>query len=176
MTPQSFYFFSWSSFCLHNCNSLLIGLPLHRLFLIQSIMNTAARLIHLTNRSASATPLCQSFHWLPLTQQIKFKMLTTTFKAIHNSAPSYINDLVSKYQPNRSLCSSQDLLLSSSLITCSHARLQDFSRASPSLWNSLPQSVRLSPSLLSFRGSLKTLLFREAYPSHLTTVFSFESI
>ncbi|CAI9532405.1 unnamed protein product [Staurois parvus] len=28
-------------------------------------MNTAARLIHLTNRSVSATPLCQSLHWLP---------------------------------------------------------------------------------------------------------------
>ena len=31
------------------CNSLLIGLPLHILFPFQSIMNAAARLIHLTN-------------------------------------------------------------------------------------------------------------------------------
>ncbi|CAI9582700.1 unnamed protein product, partial [Staurois parvus] len=31
-------------------------------------------------------------------------------KAIHNSAPSYITNLVSKYQPNLSLRSSQDLL------------------------------------------------------------------
>ncbi|CAI9556278.1 unnamed protein product, partial [Staurois parvus] len=29
-------------------------------------MNAAARLIHLTNRSVSATPLCQSLHWSPL--------------------------------------------------------------------------------------------------------------
>ncbi|CAI9562647.1 unnamed protein product [Staurois parvus] len=29
-------------------------------------MNTAARLIHLTNRSVSATPLCQSLHWFLL--------------------------------------------------------------------------------------------------------------
>ncbi|CAI9535082.1 unnamed protein product, partial [Staurois parvus] len=28
-------------------------------------MNTAARLIHLTNRSVSTTPLCQSLHWPP---------------------------------------------------------------------------------------------------------------
>ncbi|CAI9544079.1 unnamed protein product, partial [Staurois parvus] len=28
-------------------------------------MNAAARLIHLTNRSISATPLCQSLHWPP---------------------------------------------------------------------------------------------------------------
>ncbi|CAI9558513.1 unnamed protein product, partial [Staurois parvus] len=29
-------------------------------------MNAAARLIHLTNRCISATPLCQSLHWPPL--------------------------------------------------------------------------------------------------------------
>ena len=145
------------------CNSLLIGLPLNRLSPLQSIMNAAARLIHHTNRSASATPLCQSLHWLPLSHRIKFKILTITYKAIHNLAPSYISNLVTKYQPNRSLRSSQDLLLSNSLVTSSHARLQDFSRASPILWNALPQSVRFSPTLSTFRRSLKTHLFREAY-------------
>ncbi|CAI9545950.1 unnamed protein product [Staurois parvus] len=29
-------------------------------------MNAATRLIHLTNRSVSDTPLCQSLHWPPL--------------------------------------------------------------------------------------------------------------
>ncbi|CAI9558911.1 unnamed protein product, partial [Staurois parvus] len=115
--------------------------------------------------SVSSTPLCQSLHWLPIAQQIKFKTLTITYKAIYNSAPNYITDLVSKYHPNRTLCSSHDLLLSSFLVSSSHARLQDFSRASPILWNSLPQSIRLLPTLLTFRRSLKTHLFREAYPA-----------
>ncbi|CAI9564528.1 unnamed protein product, partial [Staurois parvus] len=48
------------------CNSLLTGLPHRRLSPLQSILNTAARLIHLTNRSVSAIPLCQSLHWPPL--------------------------------------------------------------------------------------------------------------
>ncbi|CAI9583015.1 unnamed protein product, partial [Staurois parvus] len=48
------------------CNSLLIGRPHRRLSPLQSIMNTAARLIQLTNSSVSATPLCQSLHWPPL--------------------------------------------------------------------------------------------------------------
>ncbi|PIO34599.1 hypothetical protein AB205_0022580 [Aquarana catesbeiana] len=51
-----------------------------------------------------------------------------------------------------------DLLLSSF-----HAHLQYISKASPILWNSLPQSVRLSHNMFAFRRSLKTLLFREAY-------------
>ncbi|CAI9537130.1 unnamed protein product, partial [Staurois parvus] len=50
------------SLVIYRLNSLLIGLPLHRPLPLQSIMNTAARLIHLTNRSVSATPLYQSHH------------------------------------------------------------------------------------------------------------------
>ncbi|CAI9592338.1 unnamed protein product, partial [Staurois parvus] len=114
--------------------------------------------------SVSSTPLCQSLHWLLIAQQNKFKILTLTYKAVHQTAPNYITDLISKCHPTRSLRSSQDLLLSSSLVSSSHARLQDFSRASPILWNSLPQPIRLSPTLLSFRRTLKTHLFREAYP------------
>ncbi|CAI9598819.1 unnamed protein product [Staurois parvus] len=49
-----------------DCNSLLTGLPRRWLSPLQSILNTAARLIHLSNRSVSATPLCQSLHWPPL--------------------------------------------------------------------------------------------------------------
>ncbi|CAI9561488.1 unnamed protein product, partial [Staurois parvus] len=47
----------------HNHQSLP---PHRRLSPLQSIMNAAARLIHLTNRSVSATPLCQSLHCPPL--------------------------------------------------------------------------------------------------------------
>ncbi|CAI9596482.1 unnamed protein product [Staurois parvus] len=47
------------------CNSLLTGLPRRWLSPLQSILNTAARLIHLSNRSISTTPLCQSLHWPP---------------------------------------------------------------------------------------------------------------
>lgn len=67
---------------LNYCNSLLIGLPLQRLSPPQSIRNTAPRLIYRTNCSVSATSFCQSFHWLPIAQWIKFKILTKTYTTI----------------------------------------------------------------------------------------------
>ncbi|CAI9535877.1 unnamed protein product, partial [Staurois parvus] len=51
-------------------------------------------------QSVSSTPLCQSLHWLPIAQRIKFKTLTIMYNAIYNSAPNYITNLVSKYHPN----------------------------------------------------------------------------
>ena len=115
--------------------------------------------------------LCQSLHWLPLSHRIKFKILTITYKAIHNLAPSYISNLVTKYQPNRSLRSSQDLLLSNSLVTSSHARLQDFSRASP---HPVECSTPICP-IFSYFIHFQTIpenssLQRSLSGPHLTTV------
>lgn len=148
------------------CNFLLVGLALQRLSLIlRSVINAAASFIHLTIRSVFGVPLCQSFHWLLIAQQIKFRTLTT--QAIHKSAPSYITNLISKYHPNCPLYSSQDLLLSCSHITSSHAHLQIFSRASFILWNFLPQTCM---ALCAFRLFLNAHLFREAYPPHQTEI------
>ena len=36
-----------------------------------------------------------NFQWLPVFYRIYFKILVSTFKAIHGMSPSYINDLVS---------------------------------------------------------------------------------
>uniref|UniRef100_A0A8C5Q489 Reverse transcriptase domain-containing protein n=1 Tax=Leptobrachium leishanense TaxID=445787 RepID=A0A8C5Q489_9ANUR len=149
------------------CNNLLSGLPLSRLSPLQSILNASARLIHLTRRSVSAAPLCESLHWLPIHCRIKFKILILTYKTLTNSAPHYLSSLITKYTPARSLRSNSDLRLASPRITSSHDRLQDFSRAAPTLWNALPRTVRLSPNFSSFKRSLKTFLFREAdHPTH----------
>uniref|UniRef100_A0A8C5QWU8 Reverse transcriptase domain-containing protein n=1 Tax=Leptobrachium leishanense TaxID=445787 RepID=A0A8C5QWU8_9ANUR len=149
------------------CNNLLSGLPLSRLSPLQSILNASARLIHLTRRSVSAAPLCESLHWLPIHCRIKFKILILTYKTLTNSAPHYLSSLITKYIPARSLRSNSDLRLASPRITSSHDRLQDFTRAAPTLWNALPRTVRLSPNFSSFKRSLKTFLFREAYhPTH----------
>ncbi|CAJ0953833.1 unnamed protein product [Ranitomeya imitator] len=148
------------------CNILFCGLPANTLAPLQSILNSAARLIHLSPRYSSASPLCKSLHWLPFPQRIQFKLLILTYKAIHNLSPPYISELISRYLPSRDLRSSQDLLLSSTLIRSSSNRLQDFSRISPILWNSLPQHVRLSTTVGSFRRNLKTHLFRKAYSLH----------
>uniref|UniRef100_A0A8C5QX00 Reverse transcriptase domain-containing protein n=1 Tax=Leptobrachium leishanense TaxID=445787 RepID=A0A8C5QX00_9ANUR len=145
------------------CNNLLSGLPLSRLSPLQSILSASARLIHLTRRSVSAAPLCESLHWLPIHCRIKFKILILTYKALANSAPHYLSSLITKYTPTRSLRSNSDLRLASPRITSSHERLQNFSRAAPTLWNALPRTVRLSPNFSSFKRSLKTFLFREVY-------------
>ena len=40
---------------------------------------------------------------------------------------------------------------------------QSFAAAAPQLWNSLPYAIRSSPSVPSFKKTLKTFLFQKAF-------------
>ena len=57
---------------------------------LQRIQNSAARLVCSTLRFNHITSVLFSLHLLPVAYHIEFKILVLTFKAIHQLAPSYI--------------------------------------------------------------------------------------
>ena len=145
-------------------NSLLWGIPKLLQQRLQHVQNSAARLVKRKKKSDHISPVLYDLHWLPIAQRIKFKLLLITYKALQNMAPGYISDLISTYQPARSLRSADASLLNvpySRLATCGD---RAFSVAAPKLWNSLPLQLRNSTSLTSFKSGLKTFLFKEAFP------------
>ena len=114
------------------CNSLLYSQPKCILKCLQSVLNSAARLIHLTRRYKHVTPLLIQLHWLPIEQRITFKIAVITFKALHGAAPSYITDLINPYTPGR-LRSSNQLLLSTSKFNLKTYGGRSFTIAAPSV-------------------------------------------
>ena len=46
------------------CNSLLQGLPAGQIQTLQTIQNSAARLVSRTKKYKSISPVLQSLHWL----------------------------------------------------------------------------------------------------------------
>ncbi len=143
------------------CNSLFLqtGAVRH----LQRVQNTAARIISRTRLQEHITPVLKDLHWLPIEQRITFKVLVLTFNAVNDVAsPTYLSDIIKPYRPKRSLRSEQSHQLTVPQTT---TRLGDraFSVAAPKLWNSLPQSLKSSPSLSAFRSNLKSFLFRQAY-------------
>jgi len=67
------------------------------------------------------------------------------------------------YAPTRALCSSI-----SKLLQVPHTNLRfgsrSFCASAPTLWNSLPRSIRFCESLATFRKHLKTFYFQSAFP------------
>ena len=126
------------------------------------MQNAAARLIFSARRRDHVQPLIRSLHWLRVPQRISFRLAVLVYRCLHGSAPGYlVSDLqrFSDLNARRRLRSSS----TSALVTprrprTARATIGDraFPSAAASVWNSLPESVRGSPTLPVFRNRLKT--------------------
>ncbi len=141
------------------CNSVLAGLPDHLIKKIQSVQNSAARLVSHVKKHDHITPVLKDLHWLPVRQRILFKVLVVTYKALHDLAPSHISDLIVPYVPTRSLCSSNKQQLVVPRYNTEFYGAPAFSIFAPAEYNKLPQHVTASPTLACFKSCLKTHLF-----------------
>lgn len=88
------------------CNSLYLGLQHSSLHRLQLVQNAAARLLTGVRMYEHITPVLANLHWLPVKYRIDFKILVLTFKVLNNKAPSYLNELLNIYDPQRALRSS----------------------------------------------------------------------
>ena len=103
---------AFSSSKLDYCNSLLHGIPKYLVCRLQRVQNTAAaRIVTLTRKYDSITPIMFKLHWLPVHSRIIFKLLLLVYKALNGKAPSYISSLLSHRKCSRSLRSTGQELL-----------------------------------------------------------------
>ena len=147
------------------CNSLLYGISDYLMKRLQSIQNSAARLIYkLPKFSRNISLVCQELHWLPVRYRIIFKVILYVFKALHGLAPRYLKDsLVVKCNTSYSLRSSSAGLLLEIPRTTNSAGDNSFYVCGPKLWNDLPLELRSCNEIEQFKSKLKTHLFVKAY-------------
>ena len=108
--------------------------------------------------------------------QLPDKILLLTYKALNGTAPNYIADLLQPYTPMRQLRSSSKNLLVTPKSNLKFYGDRPFQVAAPRLWNSLTHDIRSIQNLDVFKNKIKTLLFREAFISWLTTLFFFSIV
>ncbi len=116
---------------------------------MQLSLNSAAHLTLGMKKYDHITPAFRKLHWLPVEQQIMFKILCLTFKVLNSLAPGYISSLITPFVHPKS----------------EHKKVwgEVLRHAVPNLYNRLPLDLRQSPSLDSFKSNLKTYLFKMAY-------------
>ena len=145
-------------------NSLLFGLPASYVKPLQRVQNAAAKLVFKARKYDSVTPLLHSLHWLPVSHRIKFKILLVTFKCLRTDTPQYLAELLSVYNPTRTLRSKADgILLSVPKSRLKSLGDRSFAYSAPTLWNSLPSEIRSANSVANFKKSLKTFLFTDYF-------------
>lgn len=127
------------------CNSLFSSLNKSVLHRLQSIQNSAARLLTRSNRHTHITPILCSLHWLPVIYRIQFKILTITYRALHGQAPAYLVDIIHLHIPLRSLRSNNQNLLSMPRTRLKTGGDRAFAAMAPRLWNALPTRKKSPP-------------------------------
>jgi len=144
-------------------NSILYGTSTKQITRLQRVQNALARVV-VPNRppGSSSFHLLKQLHWLPVKWRIKFKIATLTFKALETGQPPYLVQQLCAYTPTRALRSSTSKLLQ---VPRTNLRFgsRSFCASTPTLWNSLPRSVRFCESLTTFRKHLKKFYFQSAF-------------
>ena len=141
-------------FVTHYC---LVYRQTHRL---KKIQNTAARIVKKSPRRNHITPILCDLHWLPITSRIDFKILVITFCGLRFNQPPYIGELIHLYVPSRNLRSMNSDRLVQPRSNIKFYGGKCFAFAAATLWNNLPESVRLCDTLIQFKRSLKNLYFQ----------------
>mgnify|MGYP000958357982 CR=1 FL=1 len=96
-----------------NLQSLIYSLPATSTTRLQRAQSSLARVIcKSSKRDSHSNALLKTLHWLPISQRINFSIALLTFKILYCRKTSYLADLISFYQPSRTLRSTNSLLLS----------------------------------------------------------------
>jgi len=145
------------------CNSVFTGLPAYHIARLQRVQNNAARLVTKKRRRDHVTSLLKELHWLPVKFRCQYKTATLAYRHFEGSLPPYISSSLCTYEPSRSLRSSNEKLLKIPKRNLKSFAQRSFSFMAPSLWNSLPATLRNVPTLSQFKSQLKTFLFAQAF-------------
>jgi hypothetical protein len=148
------------------CNAFLYGLPASVIQRLQSIQNTAARVVTRRKKHDHITPTVETLHWLPIHYRVQYKVLLYVFKALKQEATLYLEELVNIYKPARLLRSESNTTLVTPIVRTKSYGERRFHKAAASLWKDLPNELRNVQSVNVFKKKLKTHFFQ-------TSIFKF---
>ena len=141
---------------------------LHRL---QSIQNSAARVVTNSSKFTRITPVLRKLHWLPIQFRSEFKLAILVYKFFYTAFPKYFAPYVSTYGTTYNTRRSQSVanFLNVSkfhpiIHKCTKQFGFSFAFDAPTVWDLLPEDIRASPNIASFRKKLKRYLYAKTYP------------
>jgi len=125
-------------------NATLAGLRGRELSRLQSVLNSAARLIFAASNYDHATPLLCDLHCLRVPERIDFKIAVLVYRCLHGPAPAYLSTELQnvKDMPSRQrlrLWFSETLAVPTSRLSTVGDRA--FPAIAARVWNALPVDV-----------------------------------
>ena len=153
------------------CNSLFRSLSYVNLHRLQSIQNSADRIVTNSCKYSRITPVLRKLHRLSVQFRSEFKLAPLVYTFIHTGFPKYFAPHLSTYRGTYNIRCSQSvanfLNVPKFQPTIPKSTKQfgfSFAFDALTVWNSLPEDISASPTIASFRKKLKTYRYAKAYP------------
>ena len=140
-------------------NSLFIGLPLRDINRLQRVQNIAAKLV--LNNNASSQECLKQLHWLPIHLRVQHKVLTLVYRCLNGHGPKYLKDKLELHSSERTGLRSNDMFQRLKIPFTKHKTFagRSFRGVAALWWNNLPNRIKQSNSIETFKATLKTFLF-----------------
>ena len=126
---------------------------------LAKLQKRAARIILKADFDTPSSLMFRDLNWLSVEKSVKYNKAVFTYRALNNMAPEYISNLLTPMSETHTLNlrSSENGTL---YIPRAHTSLYkgSFACSTSQLWNALPQKVRDTSSLSSFKTCLRTHL------------------
>ena len=124
---------------------------------LQAVQNFACRIVSGAKKYDHVTPLLKSLSWFPVKGQLYYRQAIMAFKCMTSHAPEYLTSqfFTCEQVSERTTRSSQKLNIPL-FRTASGQRT--FYYSTVKLWNNLESFLKLSPSVKSFKRSLRSQL------------------
>ena len=125
----------------------------------------AARLACNKTKKDSAGDCMKMLHWLPIEFRTKFKLLTIVFKTLQGNGPSYLQTKLNTitYWRTTRRSTAKGITLKAPFNKQKTYGDRGFTYTAASHWNMLPEYIRQTGDISTFKRVLKTHYFKLAY-------------
>ena len=146
-------------------NSVLTDLPNATLRPYNYTQRYAARVACNKTKRDSAWDCMKILHWLPIEFRTKFKLLTVVFKTLQGNGPSYLQTKLNTitYQRTTRRSTTKGITLKAPFNKKKTYGDSGFTYTAASHWNMLPEHIKLTRDISTFKRLLKTHYFELAY-------------
>lgn len=134
---------------LYACISYMPYLAVSQELRLQRLLNRAVRAVFRVPPWASTTPLFDRLHLLPLSSQLKLRILCFIWKCMHGLSSNLFNDFFLRSQSIVTRGAQSNLLVVP-LATSAHSAKR-ITHVGAKLWNELPAGTRCITKLLDFK-------------------------
>ena len=117
---------------------------------LNCLLKRAMRLILNCDIDTPSVEMFTRLQWYPLSYRYKYNLVVSVHKALCGLSPPYIRDMLTVYDPQRSLRSAGNKALKVPFARTELLK-QSFRVTAPSLYNELPTSIRSCTSLGAFK-------------------------